>query len=72
MNEVESSRSVPGFTPPFAAIPDCELTPRVRELLLQQIDENQLLSAALGQMRERIEELERLVDTDTLKAMFAG
>ena len=66
MNKVESSTAVPGFSPPFAAIPECELTPRVRELLLQQIDENQLLSAALAQMRERIEELERLVDTDTL------
>ncbi len=51
---------------PLAAIPAEELTPRVRELLLQQIDENQLLSAALGEMRDRIEELERLVDTDTL------
>lgn len=51
---------------PLAAISDDELTPRVRDLLLQQIDENQLLSAALEKMRERIEELEHLVDSDTL------
>jgi diguanylate cyclase (GGDEF)-like protein len=51
---------------PLSAIPDEELTPRVRELLDQQLDENQLLSSALAKMRERIEELERLVDSDTL------
>lgn len=51
---------------PLAAIPATELTPRVRSLLMQQIDENRLLAAALNQMRDRIEELERLVDEDTL------
>jgi diguanylate cyclase (GGDEF)-like protein len=50
----------------LSVIPDAELTPRVRDLLHQQLDENQLLSTALAKMRERIEELERLVDSDTL------
>jgi len=49
-----------------AGIPLDELTPRVRALLIQQIDENELLAAALADMRVRIEELERLVDSDTL------
>ncbi len=42
------------------------LTPEVRAVLIQHIDENQLLSAALSGMRDRLEELERLVDSDTL------
>jgi diguanylate cyclase (GGDEF)-like protein len=42
------------------------LTPQLREQLLQQIDENRLLAAALSGMRDRVEELEKLVDTDTL------
>lgn len=51
---------------PLSAISDDELTPRVRELLYRQLDENQLLSSALAKMRARIEELEKLVDSDTL------
>ena len=51
---------------PLKAIPQDELTPRVRALLIEQIDENRLLAAALTKMRDRIEELERLVDMDTL------
>ena len=51
---------------PLSSIPDAELTPRVRDVIHQQLDENQLLSSALAKMRERIEELERLVDSDTL------
>jgi len=43
-----------------------ELTPRLRALIVQQIDENELLAAALADMRARVEELERLVDSDTL------
>lgn len=66
LEKLQASIAAAGMAPPLGAIPDSELTPRVRALLLQQIDENQLLSAALEQMRERIEELERLVDTDTL------
>jgi diguanylate cyclase (GGDEF)-like protein len=50
----------------IGGIPSDELTPRVRALLLQQIDENDLLSAALAEMRTRVDELERLVDSDTL------
>jgi diguanylate cyclase (GGDEF)-like protein len=43
-----------------------ELTPRVRALIVQQMDENELLAAALADMRARVDELERLVDSDTL------
>jgi diguanylate cyclase (GGDEF)-like protein len=50
----------------IAGIPIGELTPRVRAALVQQIDEIELLSAALGDMRARVDELERLVDSDTL------
>ena len=49
-----------------AGIPLTELTPRVRALIVQQIDENELLAAALADMRSRVDELERLVDSDTL------
>lgn len=49
-----------------AGIPLAELTPRVRALIVQQIDENELLAAALADMRARVDELERLVDSDTL------
>jgi diguanylate cyclase (GGDEF)-like protein len=49
-----------------AGIPVAELTPRVRALIVQQIDENELLAAALADMRARVDELERLVDSDTL------
>lgn len=63
-DELSFSKSHPPSE--LAHIPDGELTPRVRDLLHQQIDENQLLSAALNKMRDRIEELERLVDSDTL------
>jgi diguanylate cyclase (GGDEF)-like protein len=49
-----------------AGIPLDELTPRVRTLIVQQIDENELLAAALADMRARVDELERLVDSDTL------
>lgn len=38
----------------------------MREILYRQMDENQLLSSALAKMRARIEELEKLVDSDTL------
>lgn len=54
--------SMSGVTPRSGAISAEE----VRHLLLRQIDENQLLAAALNEMRGRIEELERLVETDTL------
>lgn len=50
----------------IAGVPLDELTPRVRALLIQQIDENDLLAAALADMRARVDELERLVDSDTL------
>lgn len=50
----------------IAGIPLDELTPRVRALIVQQIDENELLAAALADMRARVDELERLVDSDTL------
>jgi diguanylate cyclase (GGDEF)-like protein len=50
----------------IAGIPLDELTPRLRALIVQQIDENELLAAALADMRARVEELERLVDSDTL------
>jgi diguanylate cyclase (GGDEF)-like protein len=50
----------------IAGIPLYELTPRVRALLVQQIDENELLAAALADMRARVDDLERLVDSDTL------
>lgn len=50
----------------IAGIPLDELTPRVRALIIQQIDENELLAAALAEMRARVDELERLVDSDTL------
>ena len=49
-----------------AGIPLNELTPHVRVLLVQQIEENALLAAALADTRARVEELERLVDSDTL------
>ena len=49
-----------------AGIPLAELTPRLRALIVQQIDENELLAAALADMRARVDELERLVDSDTL------
>ena len=49
-----------------AGIPLAELTPRVRALIAQQIDEHELLAAALADMRARVDELERLVDSDTL------
>jgi diguanylate cyclase (GGDEF)-like protein len=50
----------------IAGIPLDELTPRVRALIAQQIDENELLAAALADMRAHVDELERLVDSDTL------
>ena len=50
----------------IAGIPLGELTPRVRALIVQQMDENELLAAALAEMRARVDELERLVDSDTL------
>jgi diguanylate cyclase (GGDEF)-like protein len=50
----------------IAGIPLAELTPRVRALIVQQIDEHELLAAALADMRARVDELERLVDSDTL------
>lgn len=50
----------------IAGIPLEELTPRVRALIVQQMDENELLAAALSEMRARVDELERLVDSDTL------
>ncbi len=56
----------PGSAGTIAGIPLDELTPRLRALIVQQIDENELLAAALADMRARVEELERLVDSDTL------
>lgn len=50
----------------IAGIPLEELTPRVRALIVQQLDENELLAAALADMRAHVDELERLVDSDTL------
>jgi len=66
LNERELAPLTKAVKGPLSHIPDAELTPRVRELLHQQLDENQLLSSALAKMRDRIEELERLVDSDTL------
>lgn len=66
MNEAEFSSLTEAAKGPLSAIPDAELTPQIRALLHQQLDENQLLSSALAKMRDRIEELERLVDSDTL------
>ena len=66
LREAELASLIKAPKGPLSAIPDIELTPRVRALLHQHIDENQLLSSALAKMRERIEELERLVDSDTL------
>lgn len=66
MNESELSSLSKTVRAPLSAIPDDDLTPQIRALLDQQLDENQLLSSALAKMRERIEELERLVDSDTL------
>ena len=50
----------------IAGIPLDELTPRVRALIIQQLDENELLAAALADLRAHADELERLVDSDTL------
>jgi diguanylate cyclase (GGDEF)-like protein len=58
--------SAAGLEGSVAGIPLAELTPRVRALIVQQIDENELLGAALADMRLRVDELERLVDSDTL------
>jgi len=66
LSELELTPLIKAARGPLSAIPDIELTPRVRDLLHQHIDENQLLSSALAKMRDRIEELERLVDSDTL------
>lgn len=66
MKSDEFSATGPEMAGSIAGIPPDELTPRVRALLLQQIDENDLLSAALAEMRTRVDELERLVDSDTL------
>lgn len=66
LSELELTPLIKATKGPLSAIPDIELTPRVRALLHQHIDENQLLSSALAKMRDRIEELERLVDSDTL------
>jgi len=66
LSELELTPLIKAARGPLSAIPDIELTPRVRALLRQHIDENQLLSSALAKMRDRIEELERLVDSDTL------
>ena len=60
------SGSAAGREGSVAGIPLAELTPRVRALIVQQIDENELLAAALADMRARVDELERLVDSDTL------
>lgn len=65
VSKIELSAETAGHVP-LTAIPATELTPRVRTLLMRQIEENRLLAAALNQMRDRIEELERLVDQDTL------
>lgn len=66
VSKTELKAAAPAAMVPLSAIPADELTPRVRQLLMDQIDENRLLAAALTQMRDRIEELERLVDMDTL------
>lgn len=66
MNKSELTSAKMAAKLPLSAIPDSDLTPQVRALLRQQLDENQLLSSALAKMRDRIEELERLVDSDTL------
>jgi diguanylate cyclase (GGDEF)-like protein len=66
VNEQELTSLIKTAKGPLSAISNDELTPRVRALLEQHLDENQLLISALAKMRERIEELERLVDSDTL------
>jgi diguanylate cyclase (GGDEF)-like protein len=66
LNEPELTSVIKAAKGRLSAISDDELTPRVRALVNQQLDENQLLISALAKMRERIEELERLVDSDTL------
>lgn len=66
MNDPELTSLNKLATGQLSALSDAELTPRVRALLHQQIDQNQLLSSALAKMRARIEELEKLVDSDTL------
>jgi diguanylate cyclase (GGDEF)-like protein len=66
LNEQELTSLIKAAKGPLSAISNDELTPRVRALLEQHLDENQLLISALAKMRERIEELERLVDSDTL------
>lgn len=66
MNEVEFTSLNRTAKGPLSAISDSDLTPQIRALLHEQLDENQLLSSALAKMRDRIEELERLVDSDTL------
>lgn len=47
-------------------IPPDEVTPNVRAAIDQLSDENALLRASLGEMRERLEQLETLADSDTL------
>lgn len=66
METSEFSAAPSGGAGSVAGIPLDELTPRVRALIVQQIDENELLAAALADARTRIDELERLVDSDTL------
>jgi diguanylate cyclase (GGDEF)-like protein len=66
LNEVEFTSLNRTAKGPLSAISDSDLTPQIRALLHEQLDENQLLSSALAKMRDRIEELERLVDSDTL------
>ena len=57
MSELELTPLIKAARGPLSAIPDIELTPRVRDLLHQHIDENQLLSSALAKMRDRIEKV---------------
>jgi diguanylate cyclase (GGDEF)-like protein len=64
LNRTSSSRTHLSFD--RLGIELSELAPEIRTILKQQIDENSLLSAALSDMRGRVEELERLVDADTL------
>jgi diguanylate cyclase (GGDEF)-like protein len=51
---------------PLSRLQGLELSPEVQALVGQLADQNALLSAALGEAKVRLEELEQLADTDTL------
>ncbi|GJL93007.1 GGDEF domain-containing protein [Hyphococcus sp.] len=54
----------------LAGVPEAELTPRVREALVSLMQEVQSLREQIAWSQERIEDLERLADSDPMLDIF--